>query len=251
MMIKRTLCLALLAAMTLTGCDETGDELSAQDHEALTDEALGTPEELIDPNAPMPEDEGPVGRDRVDADGLAADVDPAAAVPSNVPWTISPAPTCLNDSQCSGSDICEPIAHPDGPVARCVGPCWSDADCDQGEECGGDGYCEVLLKGDWDFCENGGCMRGHGDCDYDSDCNGSLSCVRNIGTAWGYPTNSRAVCDYPGGHANYCSSAHPCGYGQGDCDLNSQCGFGLVCKDNRGGTFGFPGWVDVCLFPWQ
>lgn len=253
MMIKRTLCLALLAAMTLTGCDETGDELSAQDHEALTDEALGTPEELIDPNAPMPEDEGPVDtadvRDGASED-FAAERSPAGANLSAVPWTISPASSCLNNSDCGSGERCDPVWLGEFTGFRCVGECSSDADCNQGEDCGADGFCEVLIKGDWDFCQFGGCQRGHGDCDSSSDCEGSLSCMNNIGSTWGY-SSTVDVCDYAPGSGNFCSSAHPCGVGQGDCDSNAQCGFGLLCKDNRGGEFGFASWVDVCLLPWQ
>ena len=70
------------------------------------------------------------------------------------------------------------------------------------------------------------------------------------GPAWSYGSGVD-VCDFPAGHASYCSSAHPCVGGQGDCDSNSQCAFGLVCKDNRGAQFGFASWVDVCLLPWQ
>ncbi len=245
-----TLYAALLSVALLSGCDDTEPRPTAQQHEALTDELLPSPEALVDPNAELPEDEGAVEVDHEHADTLRAENDPVGANPSAVPWTISPAPECSVNTDCGFSERCDPISTGGSGERRCVGASSTDAECDLGEQCGAGGYCVVLGKGDWDFCESGGCERGHGDCDDTADCEGSLSCMNNIGAAWGYSSGDD-VCDYPAGHANYCSAAHPCGGSQGDCDSNAQCAFGLVCKDNRGPEFGFASWVDVCLPLWQ
>lgn len=249
--MKKLLTSAALLALAsgLVACDEYPDEPTPEQLEELTDAELLSADELIDPNAPEPEDEGPV---HPAANSLRAESDVQGANPEAVPWTISPGTTCLNNSQCPSGMRCDPVAIPDATVAFCVGSCNTDADCQEGEACGGDGFCDVLLKGDWDFCKNGGCMRGHGDCDVDADCTGNLTCIQNNGAEWGYGS-TRDVCDYPPGHANYCSNTHPCGAGEGDCDTGwgkHECGFGLWCNQDRGPLYGFASWVDVCeVFP--
>ena len=251
MMIKRTLFLALFAtATTLTACDEPGDDLSPEDYAALSDDERAEYEDRIEAErGDGGTDEDASVQDAAAGD-LAIELEPLAANPANVAPILSPASSCLSSSQCSGDEACRVVVGASAGIRRCVGTCWDDADCNQGEVCGVDNYCEVLVKGDWDFCVNGGCGRGQGDCAVDADCTGSLLCRQNIGASWDYASGVD-VCDYPAGHAHYCSSVHPCGYGQGDCDSNADCNFGLVCKNARGGDFGFSSWVGVCLYPWQ
>ncbi len=254
-MIKTLGAAALFAASFLGGCDDAATELSPEEYEALTDLDLLTPEELVDPDMPEPEDED----DHVDADpvqsggpdGFMTRDQMDVPNPSNVLSTISTASTCINDGHCDSGERCEVVSVPGYTSRRCVGPCSSDADCGQGEKCAADDFCEVLVKGDRDFCEGGGCSRGHGDCDRDSDCPGSQRCTQDSGPAWGYESWVD-VCDFPAGHPSYCSSAHPCDWGQGDCDPEGHdCKLGLFCKDDRGATFGFASNIDVCLNWWE
>jgi len=245
MTVQRPTLLSFLSFLLLAGCDEPIEELTPEEFEQHTDDERPLPDELIDPDAPVPDEEGPVPSH--EPNDLVAEQDWSEGDPSRVSTTISPAPFC------NGNDACGPQQRCDdnGPLSDgCVDRCSSDDQCRIGEECSANsGFCEILEKGDWNFCKNGGCERGHGDCDDDSECEGALSCMTDIGTSWGYFPDTD-VCDYPAGHGSYCSAQHPCGSGQGDCDLTSQCGFGLICKENRGGDFGFASWVDVCLPLW-
>ncbi len=52
---------------------------------------------------------------------------------------------------------------------------------------------------------------------------------------------------FPVGHGHYCSDEFKCGFGLGDCDVDSHCEAGLRCIDNRGADFGFRPKVDICL----
>lgn len=241
-MNKSIAVVAVLCASMLGACDDAPEPLTPSEHEAITDLELMTPEESIDPNAPEPDDEQPVDHNRPGDIQTGAQSDgpnPGVVLP-----TLSPGTPCLFNSQCAPGERCDDIPGVTGN--KCVGPCTTHADCEVGEKCGSDDFCEVLVNGDWNFCRNGGCFRGQGDCDDDADCEGSFKCMEDIGPAWGLGAG-RDVCDHPAGHGSYCSNAHPCGFGQGDCDLDSQCLPGTFCQDNRGGAFGFPSWVDVCL----
>ena len=44
----------------------------------------------------------------------------------------------------------------------------------------------------------------------------------------------------------YCSSSCPCDAGEGDCDSDSQCKSGLVCRHNVGANYGWDPSLDVC-----
>lgn len=255
--MKNTIIYASVLSFALcAGCDESAYEPAPEQQEALTDLELPTPEALIDPNAPEPDDEGPVDQTPVDQTPVPSigELTSGGHVdspnPSNVVDTISPGTVCIGNWQCPFGERCDSVPVNGYSLSQCVGPCGTDADCEQGEECGNDGFCDVLVRGDWDFCVNGGCGRGHGDCDPGDSCGGGTTCMNDAGAPWGYASGVD-VCDYPAGHARYCSAAHPCVGGQGDCDNNAQCTFGTVCKEDRGPQFGFASWVDVCLLPWQ
>jgi hypothetical protein len=47
--------------------------------------------------------------------------------------------------------------------------------------------------------------------------------------------------------ATFCSTSHPCGAGEGDCDSDAECKSGLSCRSNTGPTVGLPADYDVCL----
>ena len=46
---------------------------------------------------------------------------------------------------------------------------------------------------------------------------------------------------------SYCSAACPCDDGEGDCDKDSECKPGLICKHDVGAAYGATNTVDVCL----
>ena len=48
------------------------------------------------------------------------------------------------------------------------------------------------------------------------------------------------------GHWDYCGVFGPCGDGEGDCDVDSDCAAGLACEHDVGGEYGFASGVDVC-----
>lgn len=48
--------------------------------------------------------------------------------------------------------------------------------------------------------------------------------------------------------ASFCSAAHPCQVGFGDCDSNAQCVAGAVCGNNNGAAYGYlDPTIDVCV----
>lgn len=47
--------------------------------------------------------------------------------------------------------------------------------------------------------------------------------------------------------ATFCSTSHPCGVGEGDCDSDAECKSGLSCRSNKGPAVGLPADYDVCL----
>ena len=237
---------------------ESPEELASEDVAALEEGAelpAGDEESTGDYAASTGQDTDPT--DNADAypgsDKLAGDNVSEYPNPFNTRFTISPASTCLDNSDCSAGERCDPApSNGELNVKQCVAQCDVREDCQVGESCGSDGYCDVLARGNWSLCSNGGCnVRGDGDCDA-GQCEGGLTCFEGNGAAWGLPSGQEA-CDYPAGHYSYCSTAHPCAWGQGDCDeyQPAQCGFGLVCKSDRGGEFGWASNVDVCMWPWD
>jgi hypothetical protein len=149
-------------------------------------------------------------------------------------------------------DYCEgPV-----PCERFEGDCDSDADCGSGLQCimnQGHAYgfandltdvCDLPF-GDADYCSPGEpCERFMGDCDTAADCQGGMSCIQNAGAEHGFAAWVD-VCDYPVGHASYCSPQYPCGIGEGDCDSNLDCAAG-TCRHDVGASYGFDPLVDVC-----
>ena len=130
------------------------------------------------------------------------------------------------------------------------------------------------------------CANGEGDCDSTAQCQAGLTCIPNQGPRFGLgasvdicmpatcanrrldPGEARIDCGGGGcpacsgtastgmkgsmgaanGNANYCNDTNnPCAFGEGDCDLNSQCQAGLSCIANAGPKFGLASNVDVCL----
>ncbi|MCD6477789.1 MAG: hypothetical protein J7K87_02180, partial [Candidatus Aenigmarchaeota archaeon] len=51
------------------------------------------------------------------------------------------------------------------------------------------------------------------------------------------------------GSWDYCSSTCKCSVGEGDCDSNSECQSGLVCKQDVGAKYGWNKYMDVCEYP--
>jgi hypothetical protein len=50
------------------------------------------------------------------------------------------------------------------------------------------------------------------------------------------------------GDGNFCKDPmNPCGLGEGDCDVSSQCLPGLMCGRDNGARFGFPSGLDICV----
>jgi hypothetical protein len=47
-------------------------------------------------------------------------------------------------------------------------------------------------------------------------------------------------------HSDFCSSACPCQEHQGDCDRDSDCADGLVCRHDVGLEYGLDRDLDVC-----
>jgi len=117
------------------------------------------------------------------------------------------------------------------------------------------------------------CGLGEGDCDTDDECAGDLVCGENncLRMGSGFKKGSDC-CELPtikgsgnpncnpanlpswlvdGEEQNFvlkecCSEEKPCGYGQGDCDMDSECEGDLKCgNDNCGPSF-FDSRTDCC-----
>ena len=134
--------------------------------------------------------------------------------------------------------------------------------------------------GDANYCDdpNNLCDVGEGDCDLSTQCLGELVCGQNIGDRFGFSAGldicvpshclnntfdgdevgidcggSCGSCPqtnpYPNGHPNHCSQPElfPCGVGEGDCNVDSQCLGALVCGQNIGDRFGFSAGLDICV----
>eukprot|EP01059_Diplonema_ambulator_P024404 TRINITY_DN4035_c0_g1_i1.p1 TRINITY_DN4035_c0_g1~~TRINITY_DN4035_c0_g1_i1.p1 ORF type:complete len:364 (+),score=38.14 TRINITY_DN4035_c0_g1_i1:55-1146(+) len=88
---------------------------------------------------------------------------------------------------------------------------------------GGDSYCTPTHK----------CMYGEGDCDVDADCADGLgcgydNCVAMNGADSVYIAGQDCCEPREIGQLDYCVGIK-CGYGEGDCDSDSECAEGLVC----------------------
>ena len=130
------------------------------------------------------------------------------------------------------------------------------------------------------------CANGEGDCDATSQCQAGLTCVPNQGPRFGLGSSvdvcmpatcanrrldpGEVIADCGGGgcpactsglaigtkgsmgatngNQNYCNDQNnPCAWGEGDCDLSSQCQAGLACIPGAGAKVGLASNVDVCL----
>jgi hypothetical protein len=149
---------------------------------------------------------------------------------------------CTVNSQCPTSESCQ--------AGICTNTCTATADCHFGQTCQS-GKCLGVAPGHVDYCIGSACPRHMGDCDSDAQCSGTLDCVTNIGTGYGYSSTTDVCTDYVNGNADFCKNYGPCSWGEGDCDSNSECEFGLVCKLNRGAEFGLDAADDMCMWPWQ
>ncbi len=152
--------------------------------------------------------------------------------------------SCTPKTQCSAEYECG--TEDDGcgstiDCGTCTAECGSTASCVEN-------ICEKELpNGHNDYCAAyGPCTEGEGDCDGDSECESGLTCVPDVGTNYGWPSNVD-VCQqrpYPGD--NYCRDNGPCSEGEGDCDGDSECESGLICAPDVGANYGWPSNVDVC-----
>lgn len=183
-----------------------------------------------------------------------------------------------------GQDFCAPATCRNGVQDAgeagidCGGPC-SSLTC--GQYCAW--YQTTYATGHNNHCTNTcRCASGEGDCDSDAQCQPGNVCINNNGNKFGFPGldfcapatcrngvqdagetfvdcggpcsspsfNCGDVCTayqttYPNGHNSHCTATCRCASGHGDCDGDAQCQAGLVCINNNGDKFGFPG-VDFC-----
>jgi len=172
-------------------------------------------------------------------------------------------------------DDCDQL-HGDWDFCFLCGPCdEGEGDCDSNEECLPGLICSDNVGEDYGFessvdvcvtnttCEEpngtndycsvcGPCGEGQGDCDGDQECQDGLICVNNIGADFGWNwevdvcMSGSAQCPVEPGHYDYCSLCGPCEKGEGDCDGDEECQDGLVCVNNVGVLYSWPGDVDVC-----
>ena len=80
------------------------------------------------------------------------------------------------------------------------------------------------------------CGIGQGDCDNNFQCAGDLNCGANNCAAGNLDMDcceGPNKCDPAFDDRSCCTSSHPCGYGQGDCDKDSHCEGDLVCGDDN------------------
>jgi hypothetical protein len=171
---------------------------------------------------------------------------------------------------------------PDGsfcndPACPCFageGDCDSDDQCAPGLRCGVDNGPHYGLPANWDVCvpefcpvfdpsdpdaamcndPECPCGLATGDCDNDSQCAPGLVCGHDVGPLYGLPAGwdvcvdpqcplfDPDVTDW-----SFCSADCPCGFGQGDCDSDSECAPGFVCGHDNGPQFGYPKTWDVCV----
>ncbi len=97
------------------------------------------------------------------------------------------------------------------------------------------------------------CGAGKGDCDDDGQCMEGLECVHNVGADYGFSAVTD-ICTAPApvgsnGGWTHCDQDNPCDLGEGDCDDDSECLPGLICKNNIGDDYGFSRAVDMCERP--
>ena len=136
------------------------------------------------------------------------------------------------------------------------------------------------INGATNYCDDefNLCGLGEGDCDRGSQCEAGLICGRDNGFKFGFDPPGSDVCvpahcednavsgdesgldcggscgecpvlnPYSVGDPLYCADPNfPCGVGEGDCRLDSECAGALICGFNNGDKFGFSSGLDVCV----
>lgn len=169
----------------------------------------------------------------------------------------------------------ESFCSPACPCEVSQGGCDSDNDCISG-------YCSPLagarfgLPPDFGVCTAARCTpispaapdgsactahcpcpEGWGDCDVDSDCRSGLFCGEDYGYLADLPATydiCLSTCpvydvEIPGG--NFCNTECPCSQGQGDCEVDSECRAGNVCRHDVGQWVGLAATWDVCEPPFN
>lgn len=63
----------------------------------------------------------------------------------------------------------------------------------------------------------------------------------------GEPMQPYSICSGGNGGWSFCNALCPCGEGEGDCDGDSECQFGLECVHDVGANYGFSSITDVCV----
>lgn len=134
----------------------------------------------------------------------------------------------------------------------CGGPCdLGEGDCDSNAECAGSLICQDAIGSEF------GCGSGVGiciECNSDSYCTSPEICCLNSEISSGYCTQSQKYsCVSPAGcnqcEENACTDVcgGPCGFGEGDCDSNSECSGGMICQSSIGSDFGCSASVGICI----
>ena len=94
------------------------------------------------------------------------------------------------------------------------------------------------------------CSENDGDCDGDDECQAGLACGSdNCPVSLGF--GSEVDCCYqPSLNEDFgnCTTANPCGVGEGDCDLHNECQAGLFCDtaNDCSSNFGLNYLVECC-----
>ena len=175
---------------------------------------------------------------------------------------------CDDDTECEGSLVCGHMNCMNSTVSDCcTQQCNNDSDClnqecnTENKQCRLDSY-----STDWSNCSlDSPCSNGEGDCDNDAECDGSLLCginncegglsnmdcckrsCNNDSDCINQECNTDAnQCRLDSYSTNWskCSQDSPCGTGEGDCDLHSDCEGRLMCGSDNCGSG--PKGMDCC-----
>lgn len=227
----------ILLAELSSGCDDVDAAADPVELESAEEEQAQLLNSL-DPDVPVPPDEGPVVHDSNSARaGVATFAD--LATPPEKLYVASPCPTGVScpTGMCDRRVVFE--GRDSVTQILCMAACDDVGDCNAGETCGDNGFCSVVYEGSLDYCVNEPCAWGEGDCDSDDECTGVLQCLHQPGVDH---------CGLPPGHYDYCrEKPGGCVTGEGDCDRDSECRFSAhVCRQNIGSLMGFPNDVDLC-----